>query len=142
MVDCGHNCNTDIVPQHLQQAAQHLKHMLMTISKMLTHAATFAMHCRRAVCLPADASGSPQVVPIHLDEIDALSSVRIYIPKDLRSADARALGLKVLPEIVSSSFPVFCLFCATFDGPLLLLLLQADAFVKQLMFSALHLSLC
>ncbi|DBA84763.1 hypothetical protein WJX77_001199 [Trebouxia sp. C0004] len=54
---------------------------------------------RRAVCLPADASGSPQVVPIHLDEIDALSSVRIYIPKDLRQADARALGLKAINEV-------------------------------------------
>jgi len=65
---------------------------------VLTHAVSFDIHCRRAVCLPADASGSPQVVPIQLDEIDALSSVRIYIPKDLRQADARALGLKVLPE--------------------------------------------
>ncbi len=54
--------------------------------------------------MPADASGSPQVVPMHLDEIDALSSVRIYIPKDLRQADARALGLKVLPSIFLSCF--------------------------------------
>jgi len=41
---------------------------------------------------------------MHLDEIDALSSVRIYIPKDLRQADARALGLKVLPSIFLSCF--------------------------------------
>ncbi len=53
------------------------------------------MQCRRAVCLPADESGVPQVVPIQLDEVDALSSVRIYIPKDLRQPDARVLGLKV-----------------------------------------------
>ena len=48
------------------------------------------------MCVPADESGTPQVVPIQLDEVDALSSVRIYIPKDLRQPDARTLGLKVL----------------------------------------------
>ena len=49
------------------------------------------------MCLPAEdeGSGGPQVVPIQLEEVEALSSVRIYIPKDLRQADARALGLKV-----------------------------------------------
>ena len=35
------------------------------------------------------------MVPIQLSEVDALSSVRIYIAKDLRQADSRALGLKV-----------------------------------------------
>ena len=80
----------------------------------------FATHCRRAVCVPADASGTPQVVPIHLDEIDALSSVRIYIPKDLRQADARALGLKVLPR--KSYFSRrFSHFSATFHMVLCLL---------------------
>ena len=38
----------------------------------------------------------PCVVPVHLDELDAVSSVRIYIPKDLRQPEARALGIKVL----------------------------------------------
>ena len=47
------------------------------------------------MCLPADENGVAQVVPVQLQEIDALSSVRIYISKDLRQPDARALGLKV-----------------------------------------------
>ncbi len=72
------------------------------------------MHCRRAACVAADASGSPQVVPIHLDEIDALSSVRIYIPKDLRQADARALGLKVLPQAHIFFLLVFVFFLLLF----------------------------
>ena len=37
----------------------------------------------------------PQVVPIQLSEIESLSSVRIYIAKDLRQTDSKALGLKV-----------------------------------------------
>jgi len=89
--------------------------------------------------VPADASGSPQVVPIHLDEIDALSSVRIYIPKDLRQADARALGLKVLPSIFLSCF--LSGSCYSECCPLLPILLHAH-FVTQLIPSALHLSLC
>lgn len=50
---------------------------------------------RRAVCLAAEDHGVPQVVPIQLSEVEALSSVRIYIAKDLRQPDSRALGLKV-----------------------------------------------
>ena len=50
------------------------------------------------MCVAADESGIAQVVPIKLDEVDAVSSVRIYIPKDLRQPDARALALKVIPS--------------------------------------------
>lgn len=57
------------------------------------------------MCVAADESGTPQVVPLHLDEVDALSSVRIYIPKDLRQPDARTLGLKVL----SAAAPTYSL---------------------------------
>ena len=32
---------------------------------------------------------SPQVVPILLQLVKAISSVRLYIPKDLRSLDSR-----------------------------------------------------
>ena len=35
------------------------------------------------------------MVPVRLEEVEALSSVRIYIPKDLRPPEARALGIKV-----------------------------------------------
>ena len=93
----------------------------MTMSNGLTHDAIFDVYCRRAVCVAADASGSPQVVPIHLDEIDALSSVRIYIPKDLRQADARALGLKVLPQAHIFFLLLFVFF-------LLLFLLSSSSF--------------
>ena len=34
-------------------------------------------------------------MPLQLHELDCLSSVRIYIPKDLRPPDARQLALKV-----------------------------------------------
>ena len=47
------------------------------------------------MCLAAEEVGVPQVVPIQLSEIESLSSVRIYIAKDLRQTDSKALGLKV-----------------------------------------------
>jgi len=128
--------------RRLQQAAQQPSHVFMSMSNVLTHAVTFAIHCRRAVCLPADASGSPQVVPIHLDEIDALSSVRIYIPKDLRQADARALGLKVLPQEHIFFLLLFVFFLLLFLSSLLPLLLQAHVFVTQLIPHALCVSFC
>jgi hypothetical protein len=39
--------------------------------------------------------GTPQVVALTLPDLDALSSVRLYLPKDLRPVDARRLALKV-----------------------------------------------
>ncbi|KAK9804329.1 hypothetical protein WJX72_007219 [[Myrmecia] bisecta] len=55
---------------------------------------------RRAVqMLAADARGSPLVVPVHLDRLDGLSSVRIYIPKDLRLPEARIQTLKTIGEV-------------------------------------------
>lgn len=43
----------------------------------------------------AKSPGTAAVVPVQLHELDALSSVRIYIPKDLRPPDARQMALKV-----------------------------------------------
>lgn len=40
---------------------------------------------RRAVPVPPGAKGSPAVVPVALGELAALSSLRIYIPQDLRT---------------------------------------------------------
>ena len=37
----------------------------------------------------------PLVVPVPLSQLAALSSVRIYVPRDLRPPDARALAIKV-----------------------------------------------
>ncbi|KAL3145466.1 hypothetical protein ABBQ32_003293 [Trebouxia sp. C0010 RCD-2024] len=54
---------------------------------------------RRAVCLPSDEEGVPSVVPVRLEEVEGLSSVRIYIPKDLRQPEARALGIKAMNEV-------------------------------------------
>jgi hypothetical protein len=53
---------------------------------------------------PGAAEGTPQVVPLTLPYLDALSSVRLYLPKDLRPPDARRLALKV-----PSSPSPFCL---------------------------------
>lgn len=64
--------------------------------------------CRRAVCLPAEEAGVPQVVPIQLSEVDALSSVRIFIAKDLRQSESRALGLKVGPFTCLGTLAALC----------------------------------
>lgn len=59
---------------------------------------------RRPVLVDARVQGVPYVVPVQLQELDALSSVRIYIPKDLRSTDARTLALKVTCCFSSCTF--------------------------------------
>ncbi len=51
--------------------------------------------CRRPRLVSAQSPGTTAVVPVQLHELDCLSSVRIYIPKDLRPPDARQLALKV-----------------------------------------------
>ena len=50
---------------------------------------------RRPRLVSAQDPGSGAVVPVQLQELDCLSSVRIYIPKDLRPPDARQMALKV-----------------------------------------------
>ena len=49
---------------------------------------------RRPQLIDARAAGVAAVVPVGLGELADLSSVRIYIPKDLRPPDARTLALK------------------------------------------------
>ena len=44
------------------------------------------------------------MVPVQLQELDCLSSVRIYIPKDLRPPDARQMALKVCHTCVTQSW--------------------------------------
>ena len=51
--------------------------------------------CRRPRLVSAQSPGTAAVVPMQLQELDCLSSVRIYIPKDMRPPDARQLALKV-----------------------------------------------
>ena len=41
--------------------------------------------CRRAVPVAPGAKGSPAVIPVALEELAAFSSLRIYIPQDLRT---------------------------------------------------------
>eukprot|EP00743_Colponemidia_sp_Colp-15_P003213 GILK01003472.1.p1 GENE.GILK01003472.1~~GILK01003472.1.p1 ORF type:complete len:1034 (+),score=223.64 GILK01003472.1:50-3151(+) len=48
---------------------------------------------------PPDQAGEIQIVPIKLELLNGLSSVRIYIPKDLRSVDSRASIGRSLREI-------------------------------------------
>ena len=57
---------------------------------------------RRPQLVPATGQGVPQVVPCQLSELAALSSVRIYISKDLRPLDSRQLALKV--RLLTASF--------------------------------------
>ena len=52
--------------------------------------------------MPAAGQGVPQVVPCRLSESAALSSVRIYISKDLRPLESRQLTLKV--RLMAPSF--------------------------------------
>ena len=49
---------------------------------------------RRPVLVGARSGGVACVVPVQLGELAAFSSVRIYVPKDLRPPDARTLALK------------------------------------------------
>lgn len=44
------------------------------------------------------------MVPVQLQELDCLSSVRIYIPKDLRPPDARQMALKVCDTCSSADW--------------------------------------
>lgn len=67
--------------------------------------------CRRPVLVGARSSGIPCVVPVQLPELAAFSSVRIYIPKDLRPPDARALALKVSSLIKPSGFQLLFGLC-------------------------------
>lgn len=69
---------------------------------------------RRPQLVPASGQGVPQVVPCQLSELAALSSVRIYISKDLRPLESRQLGLKV--RVLTPSFGClmgskFCHLC-------------------------------
>ena len=54
----------------------------------------------RPVPVGAGQEGVPLVVPIALEEVTALSSLRVYIPKDLRTPEARTLGVKVRPLLM------------------------------------------
>jgi ATP-dependent RNA helicase DOB1 len=54
----------------------------------------------RAVPVAPGAPGAaPAVIPVGLHELAALSSVRVHLPRDLRAAEARALGARVLAEV-------------------------------------------
>ena len=66
---------------------------------------------RRPQLVPAAGQGVPQVVPCQLPELAALSSVRIYISKDLRPLESRQLGLKVRLLTASFGSPMSSKFC-------------------------------
>eukprot|EP00887_Chlorella_sp_A99_P001342 scaffold14.g1342.t1 len=59
---------------------------------------------RRAVPISAQQGGVPLVVPVSLQELASISSVRIFIPRDLRPPEARARGASALAE-VEKRFP-------------------------------------
>lgn len=54
---------------------------------------------RRAVPVPPGAKGSPAVIPVALGELAAFSSLRIYIPQDLRTQEARERCARSLQEV-------------------------------------------
>lgn len=54
---------------------------------------------QRAVPVTAAVAGSALVVPVSLDEVTALSTLRVYIPQDLRTPEKRTLGVKALSEV-------------------------------------------
>ena len=49
---------------------------------------------------PGDPQGVPVVLAVPLGALDALSSVRAYIPQDLRQQEARSLAMKALAEVL------------------------------------------
>lgn len=50
---------------------------------------------------PKSKRGTPQVVAIPLNQVDCLSTVRVYIQKDLRPLDARQAAIKCVGEAVT-----------------------------------------
>jgi ATP-dependent RNA helicase DOB1 len=50
---------------------------------------------------PKSKRGTPQVISIPLDQVDCLSSIRVYIQKDLRPLDARQAAIKCVGEAVA-----------------------------------------
>ncbi|KAI3427412.1 hypothetical protein D9Q98_010327 [Chlorella vulgaris] len=54
---------------------------------------------RRAVPIAPSAKGSPAVIPVALAELAAFSSIRVYIPQDLRTQEARERCCKTLGEV-------------------------------------------
>ncbi|GAX80204.1 hypothetical protein CEUSTIGMA_g7642.t1 [Chlamydomonas eustigma] len=58
-------------------------------------------HSRLALLPPQTKHLQPQVVSISLSQVDALSSIRVFIQKDLRSIDARKIGIKCVGEAIS-----------------------------------------
>ena len=48
---------------------------------------------------PEGQTGELCVVPISLDKLDGISTIRIFLPKDLRKADSRNQVLKSLTEV-------------------------------------------
>ncbi|KAI7836432.1 hypothetical protein COHA_009701 [Chlorella ohadii] len=54
---------------------------------------------RRAVPVPISSKGQPVVVPVSLPELAAFSSIRVYIPQDLRTPEARERCAKTLQEV-------------------------------------------
>jgi ATP-dependent RNA helicase DOB1 len=52
-------------------------------------------HHRRAIPVSASVKGVPLVISSSLNEVTAFSSIRVYVPKDLRAPEQRALAVKV-----------------------------------------------
>ncbi len=48
---------------------------------------------------PEGSKGEMVIAPVELTALDGISSVRIFLPKDLRNSDARQLALKSVNEI-------------------------------------------
>lgn len=74
--------------------------------------------------MSARSSGVACVVPVQLDELAAFSSVRIYVPKDLRPPDARSLALKVhpfAPHLLTAMVPLAAVFSLRFASIFFLL---------------------
>jgi hypothetical protein len=73
--------------QHPTRLLQRLLHSTLTclLCRCWTLASPLPCCCRRAVPVAPGAKGSPAVIPVALEELAAFSSLRIYIPQDLRT---------------------------------------------------------
>eukprot|EP00191_Tetraselmis_sp_GSL018_P015096 CAMPEP_0177586164 /NCGR_PEP_ID=MMETSP0419_2-20121207/4917_1 /TAXON_ID=582737 /ORGANISM="Tetraselmis sp., Strain GSL018" /LENGTH=1007 /DNA_ID=CAMNT_0019076019 /DNA_START=41 /DNA_END=3065 /DNA_ORIENTATION=+ len=53
-----------------------------------------------AALLPApDQTGTPQVVAVNLSRVDSLSSIRVYVPQELKSIESRRVALRTMVEV-------------------------------------------
>jgi hypothetical protein len=56
-------------------------YLVDVLTNCTTDSVSLSGPSRAPVLLPVGESGTPEVVPVKLDRVDAFSSIRVYVPK-------------------------------------------------------------